>query len=175
MTPFSETLAGGYDAAWSATVASAAGNWAVAASEQLSAEPHNSGSRSGGPLGSAAVPTSSGATGKPRSGGGDDLTDEITAKCFAGMSSSDGSVEMLPLSCRVVSKMLSSLQLWFRPSNKPTRPMHKALYCTMSTTSSHSHVNKFRQKMEILTLFSQSLSWNTANKYSTPSISQLCA
>jgi len=127
MTPFSETLAGGYDAARSATVASAAGNWAVAASEQLSAELHNSGSRSGGPLGSAAVPTSSGATGKPRSGGGDDLTDEITAKCFAGMSSSDGSVEMLPLSCRVVSKMLSSLQLWFRPSNKPTRPMHKAL------------------------------------------------
>ena len=135
ITPFSETVGGGIDvndAAWSATVAPAsASTLPVAASEQLFAVPSNSGSRSGGPSGSAAAPTSSDAIGKPRSGGGDDLTAEITAKCFAGMSSGkvfDGSVE-LQLSGWVASRMFSSLPRWLRPSNKPTRcPVCTPLY-----------------------------------------------
>jgi len=70
-------------------------------------------------LRSLAVPTSAGAIGRPRSGGGDDLTAEITAKCFAGMSRGkvcDGLVESF-----AVAGAPSSLWHWLKPSNRPTR------------------------------------------------------
>jgi len=100
MTPLSEAAGGATvnDAAQSATVS---GTLAVAESEMPSAAWSNSGSNTGGPLGSAAGLLPSGAIGRPRSGGGDDRTAEITARCFAGMSRgkvADGPVEFSRLS-----------------------------------------------------------------------------
>lgn len=101
MTLLSEVAVGTdvNDVAQSATVAFAtsAGAVALAESELPLAARSNSGSNTGGPLGLVAAPASDCAIGRPRSGGGDDLTAEITATCFAGISSGkvcNGSMEM---------------------------------------------------------------------------------